>query len=269
MSFFFLKKKPNFHIFISLIIVFVTICVKISNAMGEASQEEGWVVCRIFKKKNLHKTLDSPMSSSFTAETRSQMFDSCNGGALEQMLQYVGNGKEEEMNEAKSSARTYLRPIETGMKNGYHERFMKLPSLESPNSTSSQCYYQHNIHPEMIIENEGSSVTNPNSVYNQMDSAALTNWAALDRLVASQLNGQTEASRQLACFNDPTNTMPYCSTDHDLQFSTLRSSSSSSNRSYHPTQDYNSEIDLWSFARSSSSFSSSDDPLCHVSNAPV
>ncbi|XP_075669195.1 NAC domain-containing protein 43 [Castanea sativa] len=241
----------------------------ISNAMGEASQEEGWVVCRIFKKKNLHKTLDSPMSSSFTAETRSQMFDSCNGGALEQMLQYVGNGKEEEMNEAKSSARTYLRPIETGMKNGYPERFMKLPSLESPNSTSSQCYYQHNIHPEMIIENEGSSVTNPNSVYNQMDSAALTNWAALDRLVASQLNGQTEASRQLACFNEPTNTMPYCSTDHDLQFSTLRSSSSSSNRSYHPTQDYNSEIDLWSFARSSSSFSSSDDPLCHVSNAPV
>uniref|UniRef100_A0A2N9IQC3 NAC domain-containing protein n=1 Tax=Fagus sylvatica TaxID=28930 RepID=A0A2N9IQC3_FAGSY len=248
---------------------------EISNAMGEANQEEGWVVCRIFKKKSLHKTLDSPISSSFTTETRSQMFDSCNGGALEQILQYMGK---EEMNEAKSSPR-FLRPIETVMKNGYHERFMKLPSLESPNSTSSQSYYQQINNPEMIIDNEGSSsvsvqvsiaATDPNSVYQMDSAAALTNWAALDRLVASQLNGQTEASRQLACFNDPT--MPYCTTDHDLQFSTLRSSSSSSNnRSYHQTQqDYNtsSEIDLWSFARSSSSFSSSD-PLCHVPNAPV
>lgn len=261
-----------------------------SNAMGDGNQEEGWVVCRIFKKKNHHKTLDSPVSSStITAETRNQMFDSsCNGGALEQMLQYMGGSSscKEEDEEPKNNAR-FLRPIDTGTNmnmnsnmNGssYHDRFMKLPSLESPNSNSSQNCYQP-MNPEMMsAENEGSmtnqvSGTNPNNLVYQIDSAALTNWAAFDRLVASQLNGQTEASRQFSCFNDPT-TMGYCN-DHDLQFPTIRSTSSSSNRSYHPTQDYNnnnnssSEIDLWSFAQSSSSFSSSSDALCHVPNAPV
>lgn len=231
----------------------VNIVFKISNGMGEANQEEGWVVCRIFKKKNYHKTLDSPVS---TGETRSQMFDSCNGGAaLEQILEYMGDGSKEEK-VGKRSGR-FLQQIDTGVKNGYHETFMKLPSLESPSSTSCQNYYQP-INPDhhMITENEGLAGYQMES---SSSSAALTNWAALDRLVASQLNGQTG-------FSDPT--MPYCPTDHhhQLQFPTLRSSSSisSSNRSYHPThQDYNTEIDLWSFAQSSS------DQLCHVPNAPV
>lgn len=238
-------------------------CIKVSNAMGEASQEEGWVVCRIFKKKNYHKTLDSP------SETRTQMFDSYNGGAaaLEQILKYVENTGKEEKEAVKRSGR-FLRPIDTAAvkMNGYHDQsttFMKLPSLESPNSTSCQNYNYQPINPDhdMITENEGLAAgyqMEPSS-----SAAALTNWAALDRLVACQLNGQVAGFA-----TDPTIiTMPYC-TDHELQFPTLRSSSSS-NRSYHPThQDYNSEIDLWSFAQSSSSFSSSD-PLCHVPNAPV
>nr|QXO33765.1 VND transcription factor [Betula platyphylla] len=235
----------------------------VSNAMGEASQEEGWVVCRIFKKKNYHKTLDSP------SETRTQMFDSYNGGAaaLEQILKYVENTGKEEKEAVKRSGR-FLRPIDTAAvkMNGYHDQsttFMKLPSLESPNSTSCQNYNYQPINPDhdMITENEGLAAgyqMEPSS-----SAAALTNWAAHDRLVACQLNGQVAGFA-----TDPTIiTMPYC-TDHELQFPTLRSSSSS-NRSYHPThQDYNSEIDLWSFAQSSSSFSSSD-PLCHVRNAPV
>ncbi|XP_021280279.1 NAC domain-containing protein 43-like [Herrania umbratica] len=237
----------------------------VSNAMGEGTQEEGWVVCRIFKKKNHHKTLDSPVSSSLTAETRNLMFSSSNEGALEQILEYMGRNCKED-SEANNNTR-FLRPIETAISSGYPDSFMKLPSLESPNSTSSQNCYQ-----PMITGNEGS-ITNqlsgdPNSVYH--NDSGLTNWAALDRLVASQLNGQTETSRQLACFND--HNMAYCSaTDHhDLQLPALRSSSISSSRSYHGThQDYNSEIDLWSFTRSSSSSLSSSDPLCHVVNASV
>ena len=229
--------------------------------MGEGTQEEGWVVCRIFKKKNHHKTLDRPISSSLTAETRNHMFNACNEGALEQILEYMGRNCKED-SEANNSTR-FLGPIETGISDGYQDSFMKLPSLESPNSTSSQNCYQ-----PMMTDNEGS-ITNqvtgdPNLVYH--NDAGITNWAALDRLVASQLNGQTETSRQLACFND--HTMAYCSpsTDHhDLQLPALRSSSISSNRAYHGTQDYNSEIDLWNFTRSSSS----SDPLCHVVNASL
>ncbi|XWS46297.1 hypothetical protein CRYUN_Cryun14cG0053600 [Craigia yunnanensis] len=221
----------------------------VSNAMGEGTQEDGWVVCRIFKKKNHHKTLDRPISSSLTAETRNHMLSACNEGSLEQILEYMGRNCKED-SEANNSTR-FLRPINTAMRNGYSESFTKLPSLESPNSTSSQNCYQ-----PMMTDNEGSTTNqvsgDPNSVY--YNDSGLTNWAALDRLVASQLNGQTEISRQLACFNEQT--MAYCSpsTDHhDLQLPALLSSSVSYNRSYHGTQGYNSEIDLWSFTRSSSS----------------
>ncbi|KAJ6940618.1 hypothetical protein NC651_006679 [Populus alba x Populus x berolinensis] len=230
----------------------------VSNVMGEAAQEDGWVVCRIFKKKNLNKTLDRAMSSSpITEDTRNQTLSSCNDGSLDQMLHYMGSTCKEE-NGADNSAR-YLWPIDTAINHVHHDnRFMELPSLESPNSTSSLNFYQ-----SMITENEGSIT---NQVSYPLDSG-LNNWVALDSLVASQINGQAETSREPACFpNDPT--MTYCTpTDlhHDLQFPTLRSSFSfPSNRSYHETQDYNSEIDLWNFSSRSSS-----DPQWHLSNTRV
>ncbi|KAJ0054044.1 hypothetical protein Pint_00662 [Pistacia integerrima] len=238
----------------------------VSNVMGEANQEEGWVVCRIFKKKNHHKTLDSPISSSISGEARSRMFNSCNEGALEEILQQVGRTCKEE-SEVHNNLRLF-RSINSGIQNVYNDSFMKLPSLESPNSTSSQNCYQPiiNIENESSVDNQASTGTF-NSVY-QMDSS-LTNWAVLDKLVASQLNGHTETSRQLACFNEPT--MGYCNPSdgqQDFQLPTLRSSSLSSNRSYHGSEDYNSEIELWNFTRSSSTLSSND-PLCHVSNRIV
>ncbi|XP_041003772.1 NAC domain-containing protein 43-like [Juglans microcarpa x Juglans regia] len=230
----------------------------ISNTMGEAIQEEGWVVCRIFRKKSHHKTLDSPSISSITAETRTQqMFDSCDEGALEQILQYMENSSKELEKDSKSG--TIFQPIDNaGMKHCYqYERFMKLPSLESPNSSCGKNHYQLINNPEMIAENDKGLVikqvseTDPNLDY-KMDSApAVTNWAALDRLVASQLNDQLpEDFKQLVSFDDPN--MGYCTHDHHhddhLEFPTLRSSSSSINRFYHvPRQDYNSEIDLWNF----------------------
>ncbi|KAL5863246.1 hypothetical protein ACOSQ3_000760 [Xanthoceras sorbifolium] len=224
----------------------------VSNVMGEATQEEGWVVCRVFKKKNHHKTLDSPRSPSIiSGETGTHMFNSCNEGALEQILQHMSTTTCKEETATNNDNFRYCRPMDTvGIHSGYNynDTFLKLPSLESPNSSNSQNCYKP-----------------------MTGDSGLTNWAALDRLVASQLNGQTETSRQLACFNDPP--MAYCSPSssdhHDFQLPTLRSSSSlSTNRSYHGSEDYNSEIDLWNFTRSSSSLSSSD-PLCHVSNTSV
>lgn len=225
------------------------------------------MVCRIFKKKNHHKTVESssPMSSSsITAETRTQLLNSSDEGALEQIFQHMGRTCKEDNNEANNSRR-FLRSIDTVINNGstLHDRFMKLPTLESPNSTSSQNCYQP-IHVQMIPENEAAPIT-PHPVYH-LDTGLNDDWAALDRLVASHLNGQTDTSKQLACFNDPS--MPFSSptdhNDHDSQLLQPRSSSSTT-RSYHPTQDYNTEIDLWSFTRSCLQ---SSDPLCHISNTP-
>ncbi|XP_060957694.1 NAC domain-containing protein 43-like [Cannabis sativa] len=73
------------------------------------SVEEGWVVCRIFKKKNHHKTLDSPVMSPMTTvnnstiESRDQImtkYDLSSSsssigynyeGGLEEIFQYMGN----------------------------------------------------------------------------------------------------------------------------------------------------------------------------------
>lgn len=269
--------------------------------IGDGSQEEGWVVCRIFKKKNHLKTLDSPLASSISGEggRRSHLFDACDEGALEQILQQMGRGSscKEENNYDQANYNNYgrfVRPFDNngggGGGGGYHDnRFLKLPSLESPKSASMDTNDNNDnnnngYHPvipvEMAIENNEGSFTihhpleaSPSSMV--VTSGGLTNWAALDRLVASQLNGQP-------CFNDPT--MVFCtgSDHHDLQLPTLRSSSSSSSTSSHaaragpvpaaaymtPAQDHHytttSEIDLWNFARSTSS-----EPLCHVSNTSV
>ncbi|KAL2336264.1 hypothetical protein Fmac_010710 [Flemingia macrophylla] len=264
----------------------------VSNVMGDGGQEEGWVVCRIFKKKNHLKTLDSPLASG--EGRRSHLFDSCDEGALEQMLQQMQRGCKEESsyegnyNNNSSSNHNYGRFT--------NERFMKLPSLESPKSTSMESQHNNNnnnggdkndgYHPiiasEMGTDNEGSFATHHHqAMVHALEvgsgGGGLTNWAALDRLVASQLNGQTEASRQLACFNDPT--IGYCTSDHDLQFPTLRSSSTAPTSStstharpnaapapYSHTQDFTSEIDLWNFTRSTLA---SSEPLCHVSNTSV
>lgn len=233
--------------------------------------------------------MSSSTTSSLTAaETRNlQVFDSCNTneGALEQILQYMGRSCKEENetnnnNNGNSSSTCttgsrFLQPINTGFSSnvnggGGYSSFLKLPSLESPNSTSSG---QNCAYPPSTVTDVGDPSNMAYPIH--MDQSSLTNWVALDRLVASQLNGQTEASRQLSCFNDPTTTTTttvYCNDHDDMQIiPNLRSSSSSSDKPYHATQqhDYSSEIDLiWSFARPTSSLSSSD-PMCHASGSPI
>ncbi|OMO52521.1 hypothetical protein COLO4_37130 [Corchorus olitorius] len=122
---------------------------------------------------------------------RSRMLinNSCNEGALEHILEYMGrNNCKEDFEPNNINSKRFLRPIETAINNGYPaDSFMKLPSLDSPNSTSSQNCYQ-----PMMTDNEGNcSITNQvsgdpnNPVYNHHNdsSPGLTNWAALDRLV--------------------------------------------------------------------------------------
>lgn len=201
------------------------------SIIGEASQDEGWVVCRIFKKKNLHKTLNSPGGASLSGggdtarTTSSQIF---NEDTLEQFLELMGRSCKEELN---------LDP------------FMKLPNLESPNSqTINNCHVSspdtnHNIH-----------------VSNVVDTSFVTSWAALDRLVASQLNGPTSYS--IAAVDES-----QVDQDH-LALPSVRSPYPSLNRSasYHAglTQEYIPEMELWN--TTTSSLSSSPGPFCYVSN---
>ncbi|KAG4940099.1 hypothetical protein JHK87_043970 [Glycine soja] len=237
----------------------------VSNVMGDAAQEEGWVVCRIFKKKNHLKTLDSPLASG--EGRRSHMFDSCDEGALEQILQQMGRGCKEESS-YEGNYNSYGR-FAMGLNNGGGVE------MGTDNEGTFTTHQVSGGDPNN--NNNNSNIVHPLEVGS--GGGGLTNWAALDRLVASQLNGQTDASRQLGCaFNDPT---MYCTSvdHHDLhhQIPTLRSSSTSANTRPSPapafinppTQDFTSEIDLWNFTRSTSSLLASSEPLCHVSNTSV
>ncbi|KAK7338131.1 hypothetical protein VNO77_18731 [Canavalia gladiata] len=218
------------------------------NGIGDWAQEEGWVVCRIFKKKNHVERPEGPLATSMSGETgKRQLFDSCD----EEALKHMGSGnKEGDSFDA--------------------DKFLKLPSLDSPKSMNKKRQ-----------ENESVSLTLTQKLDDPMMMGAVcggfTNWATLDRLVASQLNAQNEASGQLASFSDPN--IGYYSGEHDLQLptflssSSVISSSSSTTTTTHisaatyltPTlhQDYSSDIDLWNFAPSASPFLSTSEPLCH------
>ncbi|KAK6918205.1 NAC domain [Dillenia turbinata] len=246
--------------------------LKESNAIGETSQDEGWVVCRIFKKKNHHKTLDSPIQSSIMAEMETPLESPRDQGSLEQILHQMGrscNQDIESMN--KNNHPRFLKPtaITAISGSGFQDAFMKLPNLESPNASTPSCQancYKSQPHFQMPTADYDSSIANSATFDFDM---GLNDWATLDRIVVSHLQSQSEASKQLACFNDPSVKFSSPSDHEDLQLQQLQSLSSSSNKSYPPTQDYNNEItDLWSFTRSSM-MSTSDGPLCHISNAGI
>uniref|UniRef100_A0A803M370 NAC domain-containing protein n=2 Tax=Chenopodium quinoa TaxID=63459 RepID=A0A803M370_CHEQI len=89
---------------------------------GDFVQEEGWVVCRVFKKKNHLKDLDSPIktsSSSMALESHSSIsmldspgdhdqHDRDDQGALEQIFQYMGGKSQKINNITKSSSQHQL-----------------------------------------------------------------------------------------------------------------------------------------------------------------
>ncbi|XP_062029773.1 NAC domain-containing protein 43-like [Rosa rugosa] len=246
----------------------------VSSSIGESMAEDGWVVCRVFKKKNYQKALESPKASFSMDSPNNQMLPgSRNDGVLDQILLYMG--------------RTTCK-IENH--ESLHERFMHLPRLESQTSLPSlpvqfdhdrsfkACYHDQTID-DMLIETDHhqqqqqqqpSPTNQPNDLVDHPDhddpkTRIVNDWATLDRLVASQLNGhEDETSKHLSCFGDPN--MAFCSSppsnDEDLQLSYpyLRQGRISQNQS----EVFNSENDLWSFTKSSPSPSSSD-PLCHLS----
>lgn len=130
--------------------------IQVTEALEEATQEEGWVVCRIFKKKLLHKTLNGNTSSAsissmlnadMETRTRRRVDSSSDVGTLEQIFRHVG----------------------------------------SPwNKQPPNCQQLH-----MLMGNsDANSMINSSVNYQQSEITGVNDWKALDQLVASHLNGQ-------------------------------------------------------------------------------
>ncbi|KAL1556419.1 NAC domain-containing protein 43-like [Salvia divinorum] len=189
----------------------------VSSLAGDTGPEEGWVVCRVFKKKNYHKSLESPLASSASIVPR-------NDAVLDQLLMYMGRSTS--CKQENDPSMHFPGHSTSG--------FLHLPELQSPTM---------NINDDCTFK--------PPSIEIGTASPELSDWATLDRLVASQLNGQP--SKQ---FCDGSDDFAF-TFDHEDQVQQLMNMNNS---------DRGNETDLWTFGRSSSSFSSSSsDPLCHLS----
>ncbi|KAM0934735.1 putative transcription factor NAM family [Dioscorea sansibarensis] len=152
-------------------------CMTGENIGGGGGQEDGWVVCRVFKKKtHIHKGVESQSNES----KATQMLHSNNDGALDQILHYMGRSCKQENNPLdninnNSNGLRYLLPL---------DKFMKLPPLESPTSVPSSSHSDDYPPPPDGIQ----AVVSMCSAYNT-EPAGVDNWAALDRLFASHLSG--------------------------------------------------------------------------------
>lgn len=211
--------------------------------VGEGNSEEGWVVCRVFKKKNYHKAHvdQSNSQNSMMDLPEGSLIGTSKDGILDRILVYMGRSSCKQENppinnihDEDDVAMQFINnnPIMSD------DKFMHLPRLENPLFNQHDCSSFSASQPSMndIAETNSASCTTEAA-------AGLSDWVALDRLVASQLNGQEE----VFCF--------------PAAAGSIRS------HGYHhqppQTQAYEgagSELDFWTFARSSSS-----DPLCRLS----
>ncbi|XP_008775289.1 NAC domain-containing protein 43 [Phoenix dactylifera] len=169
-----------------------------SSPAGEAAtaQEEGWVVCRVFKKKNYQTLLTHPhSSSSFISDARTQMSRSCNDEPLDQILQYFGRSCKQESDAIVSidnmNNEDYLRPIETALSN------VKVPTLESPSLQSLPSFA-----PEVDPVENNEAIMDIELVCNSMPT--LSDWPSMNDENGSHIgSGYLEARKQTPYSNEP------------------------------------------------------------------
>ncbi|RWW05145.1 hypothetical protein GW17_00031598 [Ensete ventricosum] len=177
-----------------------------SSSMGEGTnQEDAWVVCRVFKKKNHHKAIDSPNnSSSVTSDAKTQLLHHPGGGdddddALDQILQYMGRTckRESQWTTTNIPSRNmeYLRPIEIASSSGLQEMFMKLPAPGSPTITPLPNSFPLDHSCDDQTSYGMSAAVDMGSAHRAETGSG--DWAAFDRLLASQLNGPSEGPKPL------------------------------------------------------------------------
>jgi hypothetical protein len=165
-------------------------------------EQEGWVICRVFKKKNLvHHGAAQSSGGGGTAAAASKMEssptsttiigDHASDDALDHILQYMGGGdtKPALLNHHNqhlaaaadaTTTTTAACPAAATSAGLYgNNKFMKLPPLEHAGGwlppSPGPCEY-------------GAS--------------GIADWDALDRLAAYELNGLSDASKNMAAFFD-------------------------------------------------------------------
>ncbi|KAK6122219.1 hypothetical protein DH2020_044034 [Rehmannia glutinosa] len=172
-----------------------------SNIAGDSGSKKAGSFARVFKKKNYHKALDNPMINSSISIPR-------NEGVLDQILMYMGKSSSSSCKQENESNIQFLNQSSSG--------FMHLPGLESPTLNPSSSSLANNINDHDLITEIGPSSSD---------------WAAMDRLVASQLNGQT--FKQIPSFGQTIDEdFSFCfdhHNDHEVQMLNMHNSDNTPN----------------------------------------
>nr|XP_010906053.1 NAC domain-containing protein 43 [Elaeis guineensis] len=189
-----------------------------SSLAGDATtQEEAWVVCRVFKKKSCQTAFANPHSnSSIISNSRTQLLHSCDGEPLDQILQYLGRSCKQESDAILSidnnmKNKDYVRPIETALSN------MKLPTLESPSLQSLPSFA-----PEVDPDENKEAIMDMEVVCNSM--MAFSDWPSMNEEISgSQIgSGSSEAPKQTPYINEPSFGSPpsngLFSNSHDCRY---------------------------------------------------
>ncbi|KAL2233143.1 UNVERIFIED_CONTAM: NAC domain-containing protein 43 [Sesamum indicum] len=159
-----------------------------------------------------------------------------NDAVLDQILMYMGRSSSSSCKQETESHGQFPNQPSGFM---HIPELLDSPTINHPSSSSSALANQSTANNVLLTE------IGPYS----------SDWAALDRLVASQLNGQSSMNEEFSF-----------TFDHDDDQMQLVHMNSGADRHDHHNQVVmmsSETTDLWNFARSSSS--SSSDPLCHLS----
>ncbi|ESQ53474.1 hypothetical protein EUTSA_v10025510mg [Eutrema salsugineum] len=159
-------------------------------------QEEGWVVCRAFKKKPTTghaKNTETWSSSCFYDDLPSGV-----GSAMEQ-FSYVSKQKQNIFAQD-LMFKQELEGTDIGLNFIHCDQFIQLPQLESPSlpltkrpvssSSITSSEKNHNKYKRPLIEEDESLnalISSKNKDKKKKTSVVTTDWRALDKFVASQL----------------------------------------------------------------------------------
>ncbi|PHU27931.1 NAC domain-containing protein 66 [Capsicum chinense] len=265
------------------------------NASESSNQEEGWVVCRVFKKKNYHKALESPQNSSAALSRSTIIQKPNNDGVLDQILMYMGRSSSCKQQDFENKHNNNLlnninsihlddhiiqiNSTNSFINNNNNNRFIHLPGLENHHSPTNNMDDVSSLQliqqdccsfGEMLTENhehhddlKTSPAVEMRWSHTSMVSGP-SDWASLDRLVASQLNGHDHVENITSNVENNNNNICFPLNHNGLQLGHLRTNGrpNDDDDAFSQSHAHDDDVEFWSYARSSSS--SPSDPLCHL-----
>lgn len=185
--------------------------------------EEGWVICRVFRKKNYQKTNESPKCLPISSESQSQLMNFSDKKVLDHIFSCMGKTYQDENNHDHSTTST----TSTTSTNIF-PTYSCCTGKSNPNTPKERSIIHHNNNNHVTLNSqilEGDddqyslpmlSSSSPPFDHHPDDGPMidlcydhqrliegdpkprLSDWITLDRLIASQLNGQDE---ELICSN--------------------------------------------------------------------